>query len=121
MTTTTLNSTVRKPRAGPPAARKVRVTADQAITEAAEIPAFGLTTAELARLLRVGTDRVRGWIRSGELIAIDTADHRRLARPRFVVLPKDLEAFLKRRAASVPPKLPPRRRRRADVVDFYPD
>ena len=79
----------------------------------------GYTPNELARLLRVSPDRIRGWIKSGELSAIDTATIR-CGRPRYVVLPHHLAEFERRRAASPPPK-PARRRRRQELVDYYPD
>jgi excisionase family DNA binding protein len=81
----------------------------------------GYTPNELARLLRVSADRVRAWIRSGELAAINTAPHR-CGRPRFIVLPDHLEAFKKRRAAATPEARPARRRRqRTGEVDYFPD
>ena len=78
----------------------------------------GYTVRELAKVLRVGPDRIRGWIRSGRLGAINTAE--RLARPRFVVLPHHLSEFERALAAGPPPK-PPRRKKRTSLIDFYPD
>jgi excisionase family DNA binding protein len=77
----------------------------------------GYTPAELARLLRVNADRVRGWIKSGRLGAVDLGDK---GRPRFVVLPHHVEQFTKARAAGPPPR-PARRRRQTTQVDYYPD
>jgi excisionase family DNA binding protein len=85
----------------------------------AEAPARGYTPAELARLLRVSPDRIRAWIRSGELGAVNTAPGR-LARPRFVVLPRHLEEWERRRSAGPAPR-PQRRRRRTAEVDYFPD
>jgi hypothetical protein len=80
----------------------------------------GYTTADVAGLVRVGEDRVRGWIRSGELAAINTADRGR--RPRWVIMPDALAAFLGRRqVAPPPPPKPARRIKRRDIVDYYPD
>ena len=79
----------------------------------------GLTPNELARVLRVSPDRVRGWIRSGELAAINTAGTR-CGRPRFVVLPHHLAEFEHGRLAADPPK-PKARRRRTVAIDYYPD
>jgi excisionase family DNA binding protein len=78
----------------------------------------GLTPREVARLLRVSSDRVRAWIASGELGALDLARHR-CGRPRFVILPHHLAEFERRRAATPPPK-PIRRRKRTPLIDFYP-
>jgi len=85
------------------------------------LPRHGLTTVEVARLLRVSPDKVRTWIRQGSLRAVNTATKR--GRVRYVVLPDALREFAQRHAAATDtPTPPPRRRRRpTDWVDFYPD
>ena len=80
-------------------------------------PAAGLTPREFARLLRVSPDRVRGWIRSGKLKAINTATLR-CAKPRFIILPAHLEEFAAQNLAGCPK--PVHRRRRAPMRDYYP-
>jgi hypothetical protein len=80
----------------------------------------GHTPNELAKLLRVGPDRVRAWIKSGELPAVNVAVAR-CGKPRFVVLPHQLAEFTRRRAAGTVPKPPKRRRPPAGAVDYYPD
>lgn len=82
-------------------------------------PAAGLTVRDVARRLRVGEDKVRTWIRNGEIRAINTA-RSLCARPRWVVPREALERFEQRRA-GVPPPTPPRRRRRPATTDYYPD
>jgi hypothetical protein len=85
--------------------------------------ARGYTPNELARLLRVSPDRVRAWIKVGELAALDTARHRS-GRPRYVILPVHLEEFERRRRAATTPTKPAARRRRRTAtaeVDYYPD
>ncbi len=80
----------------------------------------GYTPNELAKLLRVSPDRVRAWIRSGEMAAINTSSVR-CAKPRFVVLPGQLAAWQERHLAATPAKPAPRRRRqRKGLVDYYP-
>jgi excisionase family DNA binding protein len=81
----------------------------------------GYTPNELAKILRVNADRVRAWIKSGELPAINTASAR-CGKPRFVILPHHLAEFEKRRQAAETPK-PERRRRSKQTteVDYYPD
>jgi excisionase family DNA binding protein len=79
----------------------------------------GLTTADASKLLRVSEDKIRLWIKSGELSAINTASHR-CRRPRFVILPEALQRFAEARSASPPPK-PARRKKRTQEIDFYPD
>jgi excisionase family DNA binding protein len=81
--------------------------------------ARGYTTAELAKLLRVGPDRIRAWIKSGELPAIDTAPPRS-RKPRFIVLPVHLEHFERRHRAATISAKPARRRRQTSGVDFFP-
>jgi hypothetical protein len=79
----------------------------------------GYTPRELAKALRVSPDRIRQWIVSGELGAIDTA-RLRCGKPRYVILPHHLDEFARRRAAAPPPN-PARRRKRTGLVDYYPD
>jgi transposase len=79
----------------------------------------GLTVRDVARRYRVGEDKVRTWIRRGELKAINTAAAL-CGRPRWVVPADALGEFERRRAGGSPPKRP-RRRRRRTVVDYYPD
>jgi transposase len=79
--------------------------------------AAGLTVADVARRYRVGEDKVRGWIRRGELAAINTAD-RRCARPRYVVTAESLEQFERGRQVATPPK-PAKRRKRTTQVDYF--
>jgi hypothetical protein len=95
-------------------------TADAGLTvaDATQTAERGYTPRELARLLRVSPDRVRGWIMAGELQALDTSRHR-CGRPRYVVLPQHLAEFVRRRQAG-PAPAPPRRRKRTQEVDYYP-
>jgi transposase len=78
----------------------------------------GFTTRDVARRHRVDEEKVRGWIRRGELKAINTAATRS-GKPRWVVTPEALAAFEQCRSGGPPPK-PPRRRRRVAAVDYYP-
>jgi excisionase family DNA binding protein len=79
----------------------------------------GLTVAEVARRYRVSPDKVRGWIKRGELPAINTADTK-CGKPRFVITPEALAEFERSRQAATPPK-PVKRRKRANYVDYFPD
>jgi excisionase family DNA binding protein len=82
-------------------------------------PATGLTVREVARRYRVGEDKVRGWIRSGELRAINTAATL-CGKPRWVITPEALERFERGRMTTKPAKTT-RRKRRIEAIDFYPD
>jgi excisionase family DNA binding protein len=80
----------------------------------------GLTPREVARLYRVSPDRVRTWIHSGELKALNTA-RSRCTRHRFIVLPRHLKEFERSRQVNPPTKPAPQRRRRLSTIDYYPD
>jgi hypothetical protein len=85
----------------------------------ADAPARGWTPNELAQLLRVSPEKVRGWIARGELAALNVAAAR-CGKQRLVVLPHHLQEFEKARRAG-PPPAPPRRRKRGPAVDYFPD
>jgi excisionase family DNA binding protein len=57
-----------------------------------ETAARGFTVADAAKLLRVSEDKIRRWVKSGELAAINTSG-RRASRPRFIILPDAIEQF----------------------------
>jgi hypothetical protein len=82
-------------------------------------PAAGLTVADVALRYRVSPDKVRGWIRRGELRAVNTAAVLS-SKPRWVI-PAEALAVFERRRAGGPAPTPPRRRRRPAQVDYYPD
>jgi len=83
-------------------------------------PSRGLTVHDVAQRYRVSPDKVRTWIRSGELAAINTASSR-CGKPRYVITPEALADFERGHQAATPPKPTPRRRRRTGQVDYYPD
>ncbi len=91
----------------------------EAVRAAGCTTGHGFTVADLAKRYRVGEDRVRAWIKSGLLKAVNTADVA-CGKPRFVVLPEALTEFERTRSTAPLPKLP-RRRRPADQIDFFPD
>ena len=78
----------------------------------------GLTVADVARRYRVSPDKVRSWIVKGELAAINTASAL-CGKPRYLITPEALADFERRRAAGPTPK-PRRRRKRTNLVDYYP-
>jgi transposase len=82
-------------------------------------PARGYTVRDVAARYRVGEDKVRAWVRRGELAAVNTASAL-CGRPQLRVTAEALAEFEKRRAGGPPPR--PRRRRRAPAaLDYYPD
>lgn len=78
-----------------------------------------LTPPELARRWGISSDKVRAWIRSGKLAAIDAAT-RPGGRPRFLIDVRDLAAFeaARRVHTKVPTKRRPRQRD-AGVINFF--
>lgn len=67
-----------------------------------------LSPPQAADLLGVNTDRLRGWIRSGELLAVNVADSKN--RPRWRISQVELDNFLARRSNATTVK-PPKVRR----------
>jgi excisionase family DNA binding protein len=83
-------------------------------------PLRGMTTADVARYLRISEDRVRTMIQSGELGAISTAPTR-CGRPRYVVLPHHLAEFEQAHRVVVPTKTGRRPRRAPTRKRYFTD
>jgi hypothetical protein len=83
-----------------------------------ELP-HGYTVAALCRRWRIGADKLRGFIKRGELVAVNLASHLS-AKPQWRVMPEEVERFEQRRTSAPPPK-PQRQRRRREMIDFFPD
>jgi predicted site-specific integrase-resolvase len=66
-----------------------------------------LTPPELAKQFRVDVHTVHGWIRTGELRAVNVGTPGK--RPRWRIDPADVAIFEQRRAAQ--PEVKPQRRR----------
>jgi hypothetical protein len=82
-------------------------------------PLAGYTVADLAKRWRISPDKVRGFLRRGELLGINVATHR-CSKPQWRITPESVRAFEAGRTSAPPPK-PARRRRRAAEVDYFPD
>ena len=83
-----------------------------------------LTPPEIARRWGVSPETVIGWVRSGQLRAVDVSSRPGIGRPRFRIDIADLSAFENRRQVIPRGKNgnnPSRRRRRkpAGVVEFF--
>lgn len=85
-----------------------------------------MTPAEVADILAVSHDKVLGWIRGGELHAVNVAN-RNSRKPHYRILAKDFNSFLELRSSSgSTPESPKRAARRryspvksGDVVEFF--
>lgn len=75
----------------------------------------------LAKMWGVGVDKILGFIRRGELRAIDVSDNRGVGRPRYLIDLADIAAFEQSRAVVPPPPPVQRRRRRRDIIlkDYF--
>lgn len=82
-------------------------------------PKRSLTVNEFAQRYHVGPDKVRGWIRRGELTAINVAASQ-CRKPRFVITPEATAEFELKRNAGPKPKSKPRQRRKEAAVDYFP-
>jgi hypothetical protein len=58
-------------------------------------------------------------IERGELGALNTAP-RRCGKPRYVILPEHIAAYVRSREVGPPPKPAPRRKKPSGFVDYYP-
>jgi hypothetical protein len=86
-----------------------------------ETPALaGFSVADLARRWRIGPDKIRAFIRRGDLVAVNMAICL-AGRPQWRVTPQEVERFEARRASTPASKTMPRRRRLEGVIDYYPD
>jgi hypothetical protein len=81
------------------------------------MPHDSFTPNQLARRYGIGIHKVLGWIRSGELRAVNVAQDA-ARRPQWSILPEDLAAFENRRRAA-PVVKPARRRKNAAVIEFF--
>src|SRR5262249_45898649 len=77
------------------------------------IPA-GYSGAALCRRWKVGPDKVRAFLRRGELVGVNVAANLS-GKPQWRVSPEEVERFERRRSSAPPPK-PPRRRRTPQMI-----
>jgi hypothetical protein len=87
--------------------------------ESHEPAAAGYTVADLCRRWRIGADKVRGFLRRGELVGVNVAATLS-GRPQWRITAASVERFERVRSSAPPPEAP-RRRRRLAMVDYYPD
>ena len=86
--------------------------------EAADAPPMGYSVADLCRRWKVGGDKIRAFLRRGELVGVNLAadlSH----KPQWRITADSVERFEQRRSSAPPPK--PQRRRKPAMVDYYAD
>ena len=88
-------------------------------TQSAGNPSSFLSPPEVAERLRLSPDKVLAWIKSGELVAVNTAT-KLGGRPRYRISPNSLAEFEKRRITPAKPTpVKQRRRMPGGVVEFF--
>jgi hypothetical protein len=85
----------------------------------ANAPPQGYSVADLCRRWKVGADKIRSFLRRGELVGINVASTL-AGKPQWRITAESVAQFERRRTSVPPPKLPARRRRRAEI-DYFPD
>lgn len=78
-----------------------------------------LTVADVAARYRVGPDKVRGWIRNGQLKALNVSSGKQ--KSRFVITPEALAEFEGRKAVAPAEAPKPARRKPTTGKDWFPD
>ena len=78
-----------------------------------------LSVKDLCERYGVGEHTVLGWIRSGELRAINVGRRLDTKKPRWRVTQEALAAFEQMRTPTPPPPRAPRRKRPAGIIEFY--
>jgi hypothetical protein len=77
------------------------------------------TVHDIQRRYSVTVHTVLGWIRSGDLRAINVGRRPGAKKPRWRITEAALEAFELARTPSPPPPRARRRKRAVDVIEFY--
>jgi excisionase family DNA binding protein len=77
------------------------------------------TVQDLERRFGVTVHTVLGWIRSGELRAVNVGRRPGARKPRWRITQAAVEAFELARTATPPPPRARRRKRASDVIEFY--
>lgn len=78
------------------------------------------STGEVAKQFRVAEGKVRGWIASHQLAAINVAADES-CRPKWRISPEAIEAFVARRQAKPAVKISRRRKRQKcpSLIEFF--
>lgn len=80
-----------------------------------------ITPREYAKHLRIKPSTVLGWIRSGELRAVNISRSVSSKKPRYLIDAIDIESFENRRSNFKPQRttaIKPRRKQAADFIEY---
>ena len=88
-------------------------------TPQSDAPLKGYSVADLCHRWKIGGDKVRSFLRRGELVGVNLAGSLS-AKPQWRITPEEVERFEKRRSSAPLPKTT-RRRRQREATDFFPD
>ena len=83
------------------------------------MPSSTHAVKDLCERYGVSEHTVLGWIRSGELRAVNVGRHLDTKKPRWRITQEALETFELARTASAPPPRTRRRKQPAGVIEFY--
>jgi hypothetical protein len=79
----------------------------------------GYSVADLCRRWKIGADKIRAFLKRGELVGVNVASTLS-GKPQWRITGESVERFERRRSSAPPPKTV-RRQRRREMVDFYAD
>ena len=79
----------------------------------------GFTIKDLCRRWRCGSEKIRKFLRNGELRGINLASNL-AGKPQFRITAESVREFEERRS-TVPPPKPARRRKQKESIDFFPN
>jgi excisionase family DNA binding protein len=78
-----------------------------------------LSVRDVCKRYGVGEHTVLTWLRSGQLRAVNVSRRPDAKKPRWRITQDALEAFELARTHTPPPPRTKRRKRPADVIEFY--
>jgi len=78
-----------------------------------------LTVRDLCERFGVSEHTVLSWVHSGQIAAMNVGRHPGSKKPRWRFLAAAVAAFELARTATQPPPRTRRKKRRADVIEFY--
>jgi hypothetical protein len=80
----------------------------------------GFSVADLCRRWKIGAEKIRGFLRRGELVGINVATNLS-ARPQWRITRQSVDLFERRRSSAPVPRQRRKERRQPQEIDYYPD